>query len=354
MDHQKEIETLSNQLTEFDSSTEDALCEQIHENKGHAYSQPLVFDTSRNPLVREACDAIMALPGDAEGFVASTRAIAHHLYTIIKGNHNITVGQLLFALFREDSGEPWLAIMKMQPAGDTYILEPLPASAPGDVRFAIQLRGGAILGGLLQKCAFVAPPSLRTEISDLIVRDYQTLTQGIDQPAARFFIDRFLGCRIKVSDREMTRHFSGVLKRAARDHAREWGTPVANAVVETIDMLQHGTRLDVVRTVNDLIPEQDRASVFGALSEKRVTAPIITVELAASQVQQQEPEYVWLEGDSGLLVRIEKDAYEAGNILVPAEPERGQKRFLIRTTDLVPIAPPFTSQRSGSSLMTGS
>jgi len=293
--------TLSDGLTDTDSPTQQALCEQMRANRDYPYAQPFVFDTTISDLVCREYDAMVNDQFSQESFIRASREMTQHLYSIIRGNHNVKVGDLLLGLFREGNDDPWLAILKMQPAGDTYIRERRTSRTPGDVAFTLRVSSGALLGGVLQKCAFIAPRSLRKDNRDLIVLDQQALQRGHLEPAARFFIDRFLGCKIQISEREMTRHFKGVLTKIARERAHEWGA-AATAVIETMATLQEGTRIDVPETLDRLVPEQDRPLVRAALQEKRVTAPVFTVTPPLSRAQQQ-PDYVWFEGGNGLLLR---------------------------------------------------
>ncbi len=276
MDHHNDVLTLSNGLTIADQTTQDALCEQMRENRNYTYAQPFIFDATISDFVSRQYDALASAMFSQDAFIHASQAITQYLFSIIKGNRNVSVGDLLLGLFREENDDPWLAILKMQPAGDTYIRERLTTKTPGDISFGLRVTSGALLGGVLQKSAFIAPQSLRTDVRDLIVLDQQALQRGHGESAARFFIDQFLGCKIQISEREMTRHFKGVLTKVARERADEWGV-ASEAVIEAMADLHEGMRVDVYDTLEKLVPAQDRPLVLAALQEKRITAPIFTV-----------------------------------------------------------------------------
>jgi len=128
--------------------------------------------------------------------------IAQHLYDSLVPS--ASVGDLLVGIFRIDDSEPWLALLKMQPEMG-YTPQASGSEGGEDRQFLID-QMPILTSGVLQKCAFFPPRSLRTERYHVKVLDEQA-GHGGDEHVAAFFLQDFLQCVRAPTLRQQTRAF---------------------------------------------------------------------------------------------------------------------------------------------------
>jgi len=338
MDHTKELLSLSYELTEVDPVVQITLCDQILRNRGSGRAQQHKFDANEASVVDSAFAAILEKPDDRTVFIDQSQHIALRLYESMKGN--VTPGDLLICLFRDGSEAPWLALLKIPPMKG-YAQNSVGSEETHDLQ--IKLNEATILtSGALQKCAFIAPPDLRTEHRDLIVLDRQIGKHGDENSVALFFVKVFLQCVVLPTPRQITFAFERGVKKFVRDNLNALGQDAANAIIAAIAGEVAKLRVDIDEFAASQIPPGVLREMFpDALLANGLPVRVFEPEMAAPS---PPPPSSIFTGDNGLTLEIQKSAvaaekYTKDDDAVPEsvtlyeiESFGGKRRFVIVTT----------------------
>jgi hypothetical protein len=299
----------------------------IRASREHRYSRTAVF-AAGPPEGKYALRAISnAILADPVAFVPQSQDMARHLFNHLSGR--TSPGDLVVCLFGEDGGDPWLAILKMDPsdafAGERrqvdgkwqIVLRPVPEVLPTTQQE-------------LQKCAFVLPRALREKRRyDLTVLDQQNRRYGVSESVATFFSRGFLQCRIALNQAEMTRGFVGAtitwLEKRAVGLSEE---DVARARQEIYQRIQ-GDHVDITDYAHSVIPlPEQRDAYLDYLRQREIEDLTFTPD----PLQRRKlTEYAVFEGDEGLQIQVRTEA--VGKMMTCREDEAtGEKVITIRTT----------------------
>lgn len=237
MDHTQGVLDRSNDLTAVAGAAQRTLQAQIATNMGDSRAQRHTFDAATARVVDGATAQILAAPNDARVFIAETRTIAQRLYDSLVPN--VSVGDLLAGLFTIDDGPPWLALLKMQPEKG-YVQQVHGSADAADRRFEID-ETTILTSGVLQKCAFIPPPALRTPGHDLTVLDEQSGGGAHAGPIAAFFLKTFLQCAVPPTPRQQTRSFVRETRAFVDAHPDLGGRAVRDTIAVRDRELRRGT-----------------------------------------------------------------------------------------------------------------
>jgi hypothetical protein len=304
----------------------------IRASREHRNSRTAVFDPQPAEdayALREISDAILE---DPDAFVPRSQDMARHLFNHLSGR--TSPGDLVVCLFSEDGGDPWLAILKMDPsdafAGERrqvdgkwqIVLRPIPEVLPTTQQE-------------LQKCAFVLPLTLREERQhDLRVLDQQNRRYGVSESVATFFSQGFLQCRIALNQAEMTRKFvmatTTWLEKRAVGLSEE---DLERARQEVYQRIQ-GEHVDIADYARSVLPlPAQRDAYLDHLRQQGIEDLTFTPD----PLQRHKlTEYAVFEGDEGLQVQVRTAA--VGKMMTCRDDEAtGEKVITIRTTRWVQV-----------------
>lgn len=343
MDHTQGVLDRSNDLTAVAGAAQRTLQAQIATNMGDSRAQRHTFDAATARVVDGATAQILAAPNDARVFIAETRTIAQRLYDSLVPN--VSVGDLLAGLFTIDDGPPWLALLKMQPEKG-YVQQVHGSADAADRRFEID-ETTILTSGVLQKCAFIPPPALRTPGHDLTVLDEQSGGGAHAGPIAAFFLKTFLQCAVPPTPRQQTRSFVRETRAFVDAHPDLGGRAVRDTIIAAARAATEAPRLAIEEFARTHISAEDlRAQYLAALRTGGIAADVFTPELPEPR---RQPRLV-LEGD-GVRVEIDPQRYfreirplnddtlPAGTVLYAIENFGGARRLVLRATDLTEVEP---------------
>lgn len=328
MDHIAERLVLSDLTTTMNPATSLALGKQVVTNRDHKRAQRFAFDSATPNVVNDAFGTILQQPDDERIFIAQSRIVAVRLYETIRGNKNVSVGDLLLCLFREDGGDPWLAILKMQPES-AYVRRVEGDQAAHTLRVVLEVTDQTLTSGVLQKSAFLLPPALRRDDHAITVLDQQADQRG-ENKIALFFLKDFLQCQVAPTERQMTVTFLRGTRKFAAERGAEWPLETRESLSEVLPHIEYGQEVDVEGFARSHIPAPDREEYVAFLDAQGLPTHVFVPQPPRGRAKVR---YKYFEGDNGLLVRIEEDAWGAGKTVEEqAQPEGGQTIVRIRTT----------------------
>jgi hypothetical protein len=328
-------------LTAMGDEAQATLRDQIDRNRRLKRAQQYKFLAEPAGEVDLACQEILAHPDDIPRFVEQTQRIARHLLaSMVPGAQ---AGDLLACLYDDADDGPWLALLKMQ-SERAYAEEVSGAVETEDLLYRLN-HTMIRRGGVLQKCAFVAPPHARTAHRDLIAYDRQaSKTDADDDPVASYFLRGFLRCEAPLSPQRATAQFKLMTARFVRDHADRMGATAVGAIPAAVREAIANREIDVDDFAQRHIPVELHEEYKRALYVQGIPGPIFPSEMAPSPMR---PRRLVFAGDYGLKLEIEPEAYARdirsledtvadGIALFEIAPLGGKRRFVISTTRWAP------------------
>lgn len=337
MDYTADLWRPSYRLTEVVGDACVTLQKQLRNNHTNGRAQQHRFAASPGGIVADASRAILARPTDEPLFIEESQRIARKLLdSMVPG---AKPGDLLACLYTDDAGPPWLALLKMQ-SETAYVQETLGAVETRDLHYRLD-ETTIFTSGVLQKCAFVAPPSLRTPHRDLMVHDQQASPTDRENPIAAYFLRGFLGCDVPLTARQATHRFRAETLKFVRAHRDILGRAVETAIAAALREEVRRPEIDIDDFADRHIPAPElREQYAQALLDQGVPGRVF-----APAVVEPEPQRptITFTGDHGLRLEIEQEAYLRGvrqiNEPVPdgiglyeIPSLGGRRRFVITTT----------------------
>jgi hypothetical protein len=308
--------------TPFNGEVASFLRHHIRDNRAHRYARQARFvDPKPNTLcLRETIDQLL---NDANQFVPRSQEIGQCLWDALKGS--ASPGDLVLCTFAQDSyPDPWLAILKMDPA-DGFVAEEV--KRDGKRLFVIRHVPEVLPTGDLQKCAFVLPASLRAENDhDLIVLDQQMGRYRANAMVARFFSRDFLQCEVGMNRKDVTECF--ILDGYAwADGKREiWGNEKTDALQRAIMDQVAEPKVDVVDFAAQHIEEPEEQDDFvNTFREAGMQ------DLVFEPDPEQQPKYVYFDGDNGLRLRVPRQMIDDDKEIITWRREGNETIVTIRT-----------------------
>lgn len=197
------------QLSDIESPIPDEVSSFIRQhiilNREHKYTRTAQFlDVPEAEFsMKERCDDLLSNP---DHFIRQSREIATHLFNNIKQNRRISPGDLIICTFSEIGNDfEWLALLKLDPE-DGFV--GYREEVNGQIRTVLRRVEDVLPTGELQKCAFIAPISMRESLEyDLKVLDQQSSRFAAKQLVASFFISDFLQCKVGLNQADKTAKF---------------------------------------------------------------------------------------------------------------------------------------------------
>lgn len=306
MDHTTGLWRPSYQLTEVAGNARATLQKQIRDNRANGRAQQHRFASSPGGIVANACQAILACPTDKALFIEQTQRIARQLLdSMVPG---AKPGDLLACLHADGAEPPWLALLKMQ-SETAYVQETLGAVETRDLRYRLD-ETTIFTSGVLQKCAFVAPPSLRTPQRDLIVHDQQASPTDRENPIAAYFLRGFLGCDAPLTPRQVTFRFQRGTAQFVAENRDLLGREVQQAITAGVREEIRKAEIDIDDFADRYIPLPELREPYAqALLAQGVPGRVFEPEVAEPTPQRS---LIAFAGDHGLRLEIEREAYLPG------------------------------------------
>ena len=256
--------------------------------------------------LKEICDDLLNNPNL---FIKKSQEIAKHLYDMIEGKKHISQGDLVICTFKEEpNNELKLALLKMDIK--KVFLEETVQVGP-DIQIILKPHEG-FATGVLQKCAFILPQSLREKSNyDLKVLDFQQKFTGVNNPVATFFSDDFLQCKVEFTDEQLTRKFLKEVEQYANKMKKKWRGRQRDRFKKGIMRSLKKKEVDIVDFAKN-INDSDQRTEF--LDKMAVKMPTMVFKPDAI-LRMQLKEKTIFEGDNGLRVEINSDAIGPGKTL---------------------------------------
>ena len=158
------------------------------------------FNTERNIVKELVQDFLNGINDNLE----LSKELSRQLFSIIKSNCNIPSCDLIVTSIVTDMG-PMIGILKMDYVKNfTHQVDFLENRIGIDI--VPQEAGLPGSGQKIQKAAFIKP--IREEDKyNLMVLDKQKKSKEEEEYGANYFINSFLGCKVVVNERDMTKNF---------------------------------------------------------------------------------------------------------------------------------------------------
>ena len=296
-------------------------------NREHKYTRTAQFlDASDAELVlKNICDDLLVNP---DHFIEQSKVIATHLFNQVKRTKRISPGDLIICTFSEPGSESrWLALLKLDPE-DGFVGDR--EEVNGQVRVVLRRVKDVLPTGELQKCAFIVPNDMRSDLGyDLKVLDQQSARYAANRLAASFFIKDFLQCKVGLNQADKTTFFV----YGSRDwiEKKEWDEEAKERFKSHISEVINHNLVDISSVAQAVIAspeEQDEYMEF----IKEHGLEDLTFEPDPRE-RQKLLQYSYYEGDYGLKIRIDKDAIGPDKTLEIKKDESTNKWIItIRTT----------------------
>ena len=296
-------------------------------NREHKYTRTALFlDVPQSGLVfKDICDDLLS---DSSQFIAQSKLIARHLFDQIKLNKRIFPGDLIICTFSEIGNDSkWLALLKLDPE-DGFVGDR--EEVDGQVRIVLRRIKDVLPTGELQKCAFIAPISMRESLGyDLNVLDQQSSRYAARQLVASFFISGFLQCKVGLNQADKTRNFV-YLSRDWVDK-KDWPAEDKERFRSYVSEAINNNIVDTISVAQAVIASQEEQDEYVEYIKEN------GLEELAFEPDPEERrklmQYVWFEGDYDLRIKIDKDAIGSGKTLEYRKDEStNQWVITIRTT----------------------
>jgi hypothetical protein len=190
----------SDYVLDINSDVEEYLKKHIMKTLHDDKTRVAQFNHPGINIVQTSCQAIFANPSQ---FVAQSKNIAQHLFTIMSANKTISSADLVICLYEGDD-HPYIAILKMD-YNDTYIHDFAATPEAGRIKLTIK-KGTTSLphpNQKLQKAVFVQQ-STDDAPYDFVVLDKQINNKDTEDDIALFFLKLFLNGTVISRDRDKT------------------------------------------------------------------------------------------------------------------------------------------------------
>lgn len=333
LDHKSATEP---QLTTLESpvtaDAQDFLKRHIVNNSEHRYARNGVFHEETdesNPSFQAVCDELLGSP---DKFIPQSQVIARRLFDAMSVNKNISPCVLVVATFTDGvaSRPPWLALLKVDPE-DGYIVRP--ESLDGGVRGVLEHIPNILTTGELQKCAFILPQGARTKRRHLIVLDQQTARRGAMRMVATFFVSTFLQCSVDLNKREKTNAFVLGSYEFAAKKIGEWPEEQREGLYQNVQQALQAKRINVELVAQNAIEEEEAQEEYIEFIRNKMRAEDLGgLVFDTDPDVRDEQDYILIEGDNDLKIRIRADAVGARKTLQFEKDEATNKHVIKITT----------------------
>jgi len=315
-----------------DCDVQEFLIKQISDSRSHKNARDAVFTApaDRQPALHALCEVMAASP---EIFIEHSRTIADRLLQSIKGDRRVSTGDLVILIFTEQGEDlPWVGLLKMDEksgfVGD-------PQTVDGKTRIVLRKVPNVLTNSDLQKCAFVLPKERQTDRRHLIVLDQQIANYGSRLPAASFFIGKFLQCEVGGNAREKTRVFNIRSSTWADGEKGVWSDEQIEEFKEQVREAIRGSLVDVEAIAHMAIEDPDDQKAYVEYVRSGMEqAGFYDLVFRPDPKALKLVEYVHFEGDNGLNISIQADAFGPDKTLTYEYDERtGIRTLRIRSSN---------------------
>lgn len=323
------------QLTSLESpataDAQDFLKRHIVNNSDHRYARSGVFneDNEEGSLsFRGVCDELLSSP---DKFIPQSQVIAQRLFDAMSTNKNISPCVLVIATFTDGdaSRTPWLALLKVDPE-DGYIVRP--EVLQGGVRGVLQHIPNILTTGELQKCAFILPQAARTKRRHLIVLDQQTARRGAVNMVATFFVSTFLQCGVDLNKKEKTNAFVLGSYEYGGKKRDEWPEEQRERLYTAVQQALQGKRINIELVAQNAIEqEEEQEKYIEFIRNKMRAGELGGLVFDTDPDIRNEHEYIVIEGDNDLKIRIRADAVGPRKTLT-FEKDKATNKHIIKIT----------------------
>lgn len=345
VDHTLQQPKLSEREPPFDAEVASFFARHVREAWTHQRTQESIFSNQQS-VIQGLCHDIMRNP--KRKLVDASQRIAEHLFASMlrlaperegekgdkpaKPDMRISKGELVVCAFRDGrSGDPWVALLKMDPA-EGFASEP--QIIDGQFCFVFRHVGDIMPTGELQKCAFVLPPNLvKKRRIDLLVLDQQVAVYGGYRMASSFFTERFLHCGPVLQAAERNRAF--ILGSQAFADTREWSPEVRSDFHYGIALTTRQPKINVAHFSETYIPEKERDAYLDFMRSKHGLTQFVFPR--DPEVTEKLTRYEEFIGDAGLRLIVESGKVGQHRMVSPEFDEAtGEWVVTIRTTQWKP------------------
>ena len=286
----------------------------IVNSEDHRFARSAVFarnDDDDAPSCQSFCDQLLLA---SDKFVESTQSLAAHLFAIVKQNHSISAGDVVFTTYtnRRSNSLPHLAILKMKPhPGIVTRAEPM---ANGKTRLVMRREGSVLPIDNLQKCAFILPESARTAKKHLTVLDLQNARRGATQMTAEFFTKSFLQCRTDFSSAELTNAFRAAVQDFRGIKSNEWSEDQSEEFAAAKDAALQTNSISVETFLENTLETIEDKEQFSELMLKKLgTDSYGDLNFKPDQTVQTQEEILVIADEGGTKLNISILASEVGS-----------------------------------------
>lgn len=330
---------LSEREPPFDQQVASFFARHIRDARNNPRCQESVFQAD-GAKVGSLCGDILKDPKGK--FVSASQEIARLLFSSMlrtlphtesaeeptpKPDKRISRGELVVAVLSEGKKvEPWLALLKMDPA-EGFASEP--KVIDGQFCFVFKQVGDVMPTGELQKCAFVKARSLgKRRRVDLVVLDQQVSRLGGYRMASSFFTERFLHCDPVLRDSE--RNLAFIVGSQSFADQQDWSQDQRAEFQEGLRLTVQQPRIDVAHFSQIYIPAERQDDFLDFMKNKQGLSQFVfsrDPEAVASLTRFKE-----FTGDAGLRLIVEGDRVGPGKMVTEVWNEAtGEWEVTIRT-----------------------
>ena len=211
-----------------------------------------IFNEERN-IVKEVSQEYLNGQGN---IINTSKEIARQMFTLMKSNSNIPSCDLVVISISTEYG-PLLVIFKMDYVKNfTHSVDYIDEKV--GIKILPEFTGLPSSSSRIQKCAFIKPIREAQEFN-LMVIDKQN--KGKDREnseyGSSYFINKYLGCRVKDNERDMTKNFIKAAEDWTRAHLSENADKAELVRSEIKNKIKSEASINVSDLSNNIFKEKE-------------------------------------------------------------------------------------------------